>query len=116
MSDNEIKWMDLDEFLNEGYLQEVNRKFFHPLGLALAVNCDEDGVVTGIAGLWDYRDDPEGIVFGDGGVDADKATTVEAERLKHWNVRANMFNGYGQSSEPIKDVQPIGWTHPDNGS
>jgi hypothetical protein len=28
--------MSGDEFREKGYLQEVNRRFFHPLGIALA--------------------------------------------------------------------------------
>lgn len=67
MSDEkEIKWLDLNEFVSEGYLQEVNRRFFHPLGLAMSVTRDDEtGKVTGITGFWDYRDDPEGIIFGE---------------------------------------------------
>lgn len=30
--------MSIAEFQSEGYLQEVNRRFLHPLGLALAVD------------------------------------------------------------------------------
>ena len=30
--------LDLGEFVEFGYLQEVNRTFLHPLGLALAVS------------------------------------------------------------------------------
>jgi hypothetical protein len=36
----DIERMAISEFVDEGYLQEVNRRFFHPLGLAL-----EDGSV-----------------------------------------------------------------------
>ena len=58
------KRMDLTEFRNEGYLQEVNRQFFHPLGLALEVVMEEDGTISRLGGIWDYRDDPEGMFFG----------------------------------------------------
>jgi len=37
--------MDIKEFKERGYLQEVNRKFLHPLGLALEVVID-DGSYT----------------------------------------------------------------------
>lgn len=57
-----IKYMDIKEFREEGYLQEANRRFFHPLGLALEIYRDRDGKES-IAGIWDYRDDPEGIIF-----------------------------------------------------
>ena len=63
MPDQEIKYLDLYEFIDEGYLQEANRLFFHPLGLALQVYFEDD-VPAGIK-VWDYREDPEGIAFGD---------------------------------------------------
>jgi hypothetical protein len=53
-----INYMDGKTFRDEGYLQEANRLFFHPLGLALEVATD-----TGTLKVWDYRDDPEGITF-----------------------------------------------------
>ncbi len=43
------KFLDLKEFVETGYLQEANRLFFHPLGLALAVSVvDTEG--------WDKHD------------------------------------------------------------
>jgi hypothetical protein len=47
---------------SDGYLQEVNRRFFHPLGMALAVTSYPDGAQV-ISGVIDARDDPEGYVF-----------------------------------------------------
>lgn len=38
-----IKWMGVKEFREEGYLQEANRQFFHPLGLALEIIVLPDG-------------------------------------------------------------------------
>lgn len=61
-----MKEMDLNEFREAGYLREVNRLFFHPLGLALSVSVNDDtGKVTNLASIWDIRDtDPEGFIFG----------------------------------------------------
>lgn len=59
-----IKYIDLDEFVECGLLQEVNRQFFHPRGLALEVRMEADGTRT-LGGVWDYRDDPEGMLFSD---------------------------------------------------
>lgn len=103
---SDIRWMDLNEFLNEGFLQEANRLFFHPLGLALAVTCDEAGKVTGITGLWDYRDDPEGMIFGEG-VNVEKAQKVDAERHRHCDTRTRLFG-------TTTAVQPLNW-RPDDG-
>jgi hypothetical protein len=62
----DVKRMDLNEFVETGYLQELNRRFLHPLGLALEVVVDEDGRVTGFGGVWDSRQDPGGIIYADG--------------------------------------------------
>lgn len=61
----DIKWMDLNEFVNKGFLVEVNRRFFHPLGLALSVAQGKtDGKIMGFAGVQDFRDAPGGVSFG----------------------------------------------------
>lgn len=71
--------MDVREFRERGYLQEVNRRFLHPLGLALEVTVEEDGTER-ISGVWDYRDDSEGIYFaGDYANLHPKARKVEEE-------------------------------------
>lgn len=59
-----IRQLPIEEFVETGLLQEVNRQFFHPLGLALAVE-SEDGHPARLAYIIDCRDDPEGIVFND---------------------------------------------------
>lgn len=59
-----IKYMSIKEFQEGGFLMEVNRQVLHPLGLALEVNEDDDGEAR-LSGVWDYRDDPEGMVFGE---------------------------------------------------
>ena len=56
------KTMDIEEFRSEGYLQEVNRRFFHPLGMALYINKEADGRET-LGGIFDSRDDSEGYRF-----------------------------------------------------
>ncbi len=37
-----MKKINIKEFREFGYLQEVNRRFLHPLGLALEVVIDDD--------------------------------------------------------------------------
>lgn len=75
----EVKRIDIKEFQETGFLQEVNRQFFHPLGLALEVIIDTKGNVK-LGGIWDYRDDPEGLFFKDDGIDVSKIERVK--RLK----------------------------------
>lgn len=60
----QIRYMDIAEFRREGYLQELNRLFLHPLGLAIETVVAEDGTER-LGGVWDYRKDRDGILFGD---------------------------------------------------
>lgn len=58
----DVKRIDIKEFREKGYLQEVNRQFLHPLGLALEIIADDDGNEK-LGGIWDGREDPEGIYY-----------------------------------------------------
>ena len=62
MKKQEIKRIDIKEFREKGYLQELNRRFLHPLGLALEVVINDDGTEQ-LGGIWDYREDKEGILY-----------------------------------------------------
>ena len=57
------KRLSIKEFQDAGYLQEVNRLFFHPLGLALAIERDNETQEVRLSHIIDSRDDPEGFVF-----------------------------------------------------
>ena len=82
---DDINRMDIAEFREFGYLQELNRGFLHPLGLALEVVVDDDGTER-LGGVWDYRDDPEGMRYE--GVDLiEKAERVAAERERRRPAR-----------------------------
>ncbi len=116
-------YVPIREFRELGYLQEVNRRLLHPLGLAIevgqvaaptvrltltedeaaslqlvldvarlssdgqeavralqaALNAGErfDAGHEVLGGVWDHRDDPEGIVFD--AVDAEKAVRIADE-------------------------------------
>jgi hypothetical protein len=100
MSD-QIPRITAAEFQHLGFLQEVNRLFLHPLGLALEVIVDDDGTMR-FGGVWDYREDPEGMLFADlTDVDAEtKALVVEAERQRHVDARNALF-GQGEIVQPI---------------
>jgi len=80
----EIKRMDVKEFREMGLLQEVNRLFFHPLGLALEVVVADDGSES-LGGIWDYRDDPEGMLYGE--LDKDKLSLARAFCAKQHHRR-----------------------------
>lgn len=89
-----INTIDIKEFREKGYLQEANRLFFHPLGLALAVNIDENGEET-LGDVWDYRDDPEGMFFGSNELHVDKINHVADLKTSKIKKRLTSENEYG---------------------
>ncbi len=93
-----IKYIDPKEFRELGFLQEANRLFFHPLGLAMEVVVHEDGTEE-FGGVWDYRDDPEGMIFGDK-PDAGKAAAVAAEKRRRRSCRVGLMG---------TAIQPLDW-------
>ena len=102
--EEDIKKMDVKTFRELGYLQELNRQFLHPLGLALEVVIDEFGNES-FGGVWDYRDDKDGISYGLSDSDnsrkkrfSDKATFVESEKKRISETR-NAILGF--------DIEPI---------
>jgi hypothetical protein len=53
--------MSAQEFCDRGYLQEVNRLFFHPRGLALVIHKGPFDTLE----VQDFRRDPEGVYIGE---------------------------------------------------
>ena len=99
----DIQRMPIPEFVELGFLQEANRLFFHPLGLALEVLVEEDGTMQ-LSGVWDYRDDAEGMVFGGSSeVRAEKADSVEHERLHHLVARQLRY-GWEDGIQPVESI------------
>jgi hypothetical protein len=74
MSD-EIKRIPIKEFRKLGFIQEINRRLLHPCGLALEVIVEEDGTEK-LGGVWDYREDPEGMYYREDELSRVKAQTV----------------------------------------
>lgn len=93
---SKVNRMEVSEFRQAGYLQELNRRFLHPLGLAMEVVIEDDGAVH-FGGVWDYRDDPEGIVFAD--LDLAHAAAIEDE-IERRRPEREMRLGYW--------IQPVG--------
>jgi hypothetical protein len=95
-----MKMLDWKTLREDGYLQEVNRGFFHPLGLALAITVDGE---TGVLSIWDARDDAEGIHFAEG-VDL----TKKAHRLKQIadTRREARMKGLGYWQQPVELGSP----------
>ena len=91
-----MKYMDIREFMDEGYLQEANRQFFHPLGLALSVDCD----TWTLGNVWDSRDDIEGFIYADGVLDTGRRDNISAEFAKREVARLKKF---GFVIQPVEE-------------
>lgn len=71
-----IKYIDLGEFRDQGYLQELNRQFLHPLGLAMELRQTANGQWE-FGGIWDYRKDVEGLYYSGGTLRSKEACEKE---------------------------------------
>jgi hypothetical protein len=98
MSQDEDKKMTPQEFREQGYLQEVNRRFLHPLGLSLQVIKDEDGTER-FGALGDRRNSPEGLLFAEGMINPEWAERIHREGEKKYDMR---YKKYGWYTQPYK--------------
>jgi hypothetical protein len=96
-----MQGMDLQEFMRLGFLQEANRVFFHPVGLALTVVTDTD---TGTSTLVvdDERGDPEGFVFPPEMLDTEAARAKAAHVQELWESKVEAR--IALLGAPIQDV------------
>lgn len=105
-----MKYMTPKEFREFGFLQELNRQFLHPLGLALEVAINDDGTER-FGAVWDCRDEPEGIYFEQSVISPEKARRVAdlsvalaATRMQKLGyVRQPVGNEEANSSKFLKD-------------
>jgi len=92
--------LDLEELRSAGYLQEVNRVFFHPLGLALAIQPDNPNEPLFVL---DRRDDLEGFVFDDEAGLREKADLVDTQRQLRRIPRMEKLGYFVQPVEPFNN-------------
>ena len=94
-------FMDLAEFVEGGYLQELNRRFLHPIGLSLAVYI-VDGRIQ-FAGIVDGRQDPAGLKF----TRIDPQATLMAAKMEQEMQRRHearrMRLGYVVQPLPVRE-------------
>lgn len=103
MSDN-INRIPIKEFRSLGFIQEINRKLLHPCGLALEVIVDKETGDEKLGGVWDYRDDPEGMLFADGVISREKAESVE----KLWRSKeAYRLENHGFVVQPAPEEEDV---------
>lgn len=99
---SERKQLDIKEFRELGLLQEVNRQFFHPLGLALQLGIKEDGEYY-LHGIWDCREDPEGILFSDLETEGTAQKKYESYRKLLDDKAVYRLQKFGWITQPIGD-------------
>ena len=95
-----IKTMPVAEFRKLGLLQELNRLFLHPRGLALEVLINEETGEESFGGVWDYRDDPEGMLYADDVLSAEKEGYVRELLTDKAKVRVER---YGWVTQPLPE-------------
>jgi len=123
----EVKYIDMKEFREKGYLQEVNRRALHPVGLALEITVfdrwsgfrylvkkafkllfkgEEKEIVTGV---WDYREDVMGIYYGFSNTPETNKTQRRAQALiKKMNFENEILKRKLYREELFGDViEPI---------
>lgn len=90
------KYVDLKEFQEKGYLQELNRRFLHPLGMAMQVSKDNETGEVSFLGFIDSRDDDEGFIFDFEKVSDDRLALMKAKRD---NVQGELDSKYDKRSD-----------------
>ena len=101
---SDLKRMSVQEFRELGLLQEINRRVLHPCGLAIEVVIDTETGEETFGGVWDFRDDPEGLIYRDEDLDVNKVTSVEDLIGSKKLVR---FERFGYIIQPIKKLGEI---------
>ncbi len=100
MAKSELKKISIKEFRELGLLHELNREYLHPLGLALEVVVEDDGSER-LGGIWDCRDDPEGVLYGT--LDREKMAAAEHFRARQHYARKQTCGFVVQ----IEDMPPL---------
>jgi len=105
MDSKEVKRMTVKEFREKGYLQELNRAFLHPYGLAIEIMVDKETETESFGGIWDYRDDPEGLIF-------DLKNEKDKGRIKKFQENAAFVRSELEKRKPIREKAVGFWQEP----
>lgn len=99
------KELSLQEFCESGLLQEINRRFFHPMGLSLYVTVDLATNKIRFGGIEDLRDDPEGVYFATGNSEFSRAKEENVDRMlvSKKEVREKSLGYYLQPTPEIPE-------------
>jgi hypothetical protein len=97
-----VKTLDLEVLRDDGYLQEVNRLFFHPLGLALAVALPtKAGEPPPSLSVLDAREDLEGFHFIENDLNVKFLRLHNISRLR----RVARVNKLGYWVQPLGEIK-----------
>jgi len=98
LKDKKRSVMPIKDFISYGYLQEVNRTFFHPLGLALSINYDDGENDSATLTILDCRDEEPPIIYGfkdrtaeEIVIARDKAVRVSEDMISRKNLRYKLL-------------------------
>lgn len=92
--------MSLRQFVDEGWLREVNRQFFHPRGLALAATYKNDAPDEPVLlGPINMTDDVEGWEFGDT-LDPAKRVIPANAHARHAKARIKLLGNTVEGEAP----------------
>jgi len=97
---SELKRMSVKEFRKLGLLQEVNRRVLHPCGLALEVVVNDETGEVSFGQVWDFRDDPEGLIYRDEDLDVNKKLAVDTLLAAKEAVRLEQL---GYVIQPVEE-------------
>lgn len=98
------KYMSIKEFSKQGYVHEINRMFLHPLGLALEVTNGPNDTWF-ISGVWDERDNPEGIHLQS--PNPDKVRRIYALQTQRATARVQALGYYHQPVLEREEVEEL---------
>ncbi len=101
--EEKIKKISIREFREFGFLHELNRLFLHPLGMALEVVINEDGTEE-LGGIWDYREDKEGILYNV--IDDDGVKKIKRVREFKMRKHEEKFEALGYVVQPASLARP----------
>lgn len=102
-------YADLRELHRFGVLQEANRLFFHPLGLAMVWELprdDADQIVPRVVGFLTAQDDPEGWAFTDLSDTESRLNQERVDELRN-RFRAARKALFGSDVQPIGSKLPL---------
>ena len=98
------KSMSVKEFREAGYLQEVNRRLLHILGIALSVEIDDKTGEEKFGNIWDERDSEEGILYSEKVIKTDVAKKKKDYVKGQLSLRGkNRKSKYGSIIQEIND-------------